>query len=242
MIDELKENKKAGGNSTTLWCWAILPHLVRGSIFWLGILGYGVQLIYKAALIAGPMIWRTRQDEKLSWNSVWPIKEPLPSKKVWIYSLLSAVIFSGSAIFTITFFHEMLGVDPNVLKSEFDSLFSLTTPIAVGLVLYLFTINAALEELHFRAWLDVELSSRYGNWVGVFVSSNLFAAMHMFIFAGMEGVSVLSMGLVYLSLVIAGVTWSMFRRVPGGIHAAWLSHGLTDAVLLTWGRFWLGYF
>ncbi|MGY8771344.1 MAG: CPBP family glutamic-type intramembrane protease [Pirellulales bacterium] len=199
-------------------------------------------MIYKASLLAGPMIWRTRQDEKLSWNSVWPIKEPLPSKKTWLYAFLSAVILSGSAIFTIYFFHEMLGIDKGRLKDGMDTRFSLTTPIAVGLVLYLFTFNAALEELHFRAWLDVELSTRYGNWVGVFVSSNLFAAMHMFIFAGMDGVSVLSMSLVYLSLVIAGVTWSMFRRVPGGIHAAWLSHGLTDAVLLSWGLFWLGYF
>jgi hypothetical protein len=57
----------------------------------------------------------------------------------------------------------------------------------------------------------------------------------------MTGATPLVLWLVFASLFIAGVSWSLIARRPGGIHAAWLSHGLTDAGLLTWGLFWLGY-
>ena len=50
------------------------------------------------------------------------------------------------------------------------------------------------------------------------------------------------LALVFVSLWIAGASWSLIARRPGGIHAAWLSHGLTDSGLLTWGLLWLGYF
>ncbi|MFV2069965.1 MAG: hypothetical protein ACC645_23610 [Pirellulales bacterium] len=46
---------------------------------------------------------------------------------------------------------------------------------------------------------------------------------------------------VVLGLFAAGVVWSGITRLSGGIHAAWLAHGLTDAGLLTWGLFYLGY-
>jgi hypothetical protein len=64
----------------------------------------------------------------------------------------------------------------------------------------------------------------------------------MFIFSGFPDVTVWVLSLVFLSLMIAGVSWSLIARREGGIHAAWLSHGLTDAGLLTWGLFWLGFF
>jgi hypothetical protein len=48
--------------------------------------------------------------------------------------------------------------------------------------------------------------------------------------------------LLFVALLLIAVVWSLLARRPGGIHAAWLSHAMTDAGLLTWGLFWLGYF
>ena len=69
-----------------------------------------------------------------------------------------------------------------------------------------------------------------------------FGAMHGFIFSGVATVGPLAKLLLFVALFIAGISWSLIARRPGGIHAAWLSHGLTDAALLTWGLSWLGYF
>jgi membrane protease YdiL (CAAX protease family) len=135
-----------------------------------------------------------------------------------------------------------LGIDPMEIRRQMDSRFLMTPGRAVAAVLYLFTVNAALEELHFRAWMDRELSTLYGNAVGMTVSASAFAAMHLLIFRGMPGATFGPLAIVFLSLAAAGFFWSVLARRPGGIHAAWLSHGLTDALLLTWGLKWLGYF
>ena len=66
--------------------------------------------------------------------------------------------------------------------------------------------------------------------------------MHTFIFAGFGGPESLILPAVFVALAVMGIAWSWLARFPGGIHAAWLAHGLTDAGFLTWGLFWLGYF
>jgi membrane protease YdiL (CAAX protease family) len=135
-----------------------------------------------------------------------------------------------------------MGLQPETVRADLDARFAMTPIKAMLVVLYLLSINAALEELHFRAWLDGELSSRWGDAVGIIVSALAFAAMHVFIFAGGAGASPTALVLIFLALAVAGTCWSLLARRRGGIHAAWLSHGLTDATLLTWGLFWLGYF
>ena len=104
------------------------------------------------------------------------------------------------------------------------------------------TLNSGLEELHFRVWLDRELSRRYGDAVGIIFSAAAFAAMHLFIFANMRGIAAAAFACSLRALFAVAVAWSLLARRPGGIHAAWLSHALTDAGLMTWGLFWLGYF
>ena len=151
-------------------------------------------------------------------------------------------MLTGTAIVAVLTLAPMLAIDPEKIRAGLSDKFALTPAKAAIAVAYLFTINAALEELHFRAWLDRELTVRFGNRTGILLSAAVFAAMHMFIFSGMEGVTIWVLALVFLSLTIAGVSWSLIARRPGGIHAAWLSHGLTDAGLLTWGLFWLGFF
>ncbi len=65
--------------------------------------------------------------------------------------------------------------------------------------------------------------------------------MHSLIFLGLPGFPIPLVIIAGVSLAAAGAVWSAILRMRGGIHAAWLSHALTDAILLTWGLMWLGY-
>jgi membrane protease YdiL (CAAX protease family) len=220
---------------------AALPFVVRWVGGATGPAVYWVQSTYKLLLLAAPLWWRRRRD-RLPWAACfWPINEPRPSVGTWMAAAAVAVVLAGSAVAAILALAPLLEIDRVSLRQAFDERFQLTPRWAVGIVAYLFTVNAALEELHYRAWLDRELSRRWGSGAGIAASAAAFAALHLFIFAPMPGVTPLMQTLVFAGLFAGGVCWSLLARRPGGIHAAWLSHGLCDAGLLTWGLFWLGY-
>jgi membrane protease YdiL (CAAX protease family) len=150
-------------------------------------------------------------------------------------------LLSSTAIASVLLLAPRLGIDPAALKADLDAKFEMTPMRAIAVVVYLFSINAALEELHFRAWLDRELSARWGNAIGLVGSAAAFAAMHLFIFAGGKAAPPAALAIAVIALFFAGAVWSLLARRPGGIHAAWLSHGMTDASLMVWGLVWLGY-
>jgi membrane protease YdiL (CAAX protease family) len=200
------------------------------------------QVSYKLLLLVAPLWWRRRFEGRGWLACLWPVDEPRPNAKTWLLAVASAAVLAGGAIFLIPILAEPLGIQRDALRMQFDLRFELTPVRAAIVVAYLFTINAALEELHYRAWLDRELSARFGNAIGIVASAVVFSALHMFIFAPMEGVTLPVLALIGVALFIAGSVWSLLARHPGGIHAAWLSHGLTDAGLLTWALFWLRYY
>jgi membrane protease YdiL (CAAX protease family) len=223
---------------------ACVPFLVKFAVSVAGATGYGWQSLYKLAQLAVPAYWRRTIDRRRSWEVLWPVEQRLPSWSTMAIAVGVAAALAGAAVFGILVVAPVagIGIDPASLRSGFDEKFTLTPLRAVLIVIYLLTLNAALEELHFRAWLDRELSARLGNAAGIAISAAAFALMHLFIFAGMPAATPVILLLVFAALFVAGVAWSVIARRPGGIHAAWLSHGLTDAGLLTWGMFWLGYF
>jgi membrane protease YdiL (CAAX protease family) len=228
------------GSTLAIVLAASLPFAAKAAVVAWGLLGYHWQSLYKVFQLLAPVAWRKQQGR--SWlAALWPIDEPLPSAKTWAAAVAVAAALAGSAIVAIQFLAVRLGIDPAALRADLDAKFSLTPARAIAIVVYLFSINAALEELHFRAWLDREIARRWGEVAGVVVSACAFSAMHLFIFAGGISARPISLGLLAGALFIAGVSWSLIARRPGGIHAAWLSHGLTDASLLTWGLVWLGY-
>jgi membrane protease YdiL (CAAX protease family) len=235
-------NSAGRGPAWLVWVLALLPFLVRGLVVLVQGPIYLGQAGYKLAQLGAAVCWRKRFDNRSWIASFWPVDEPRPSAGTWAVAVGSAAAFAASAIASIYLLGDLLGLDVELLRAEFDEKFHLTPVTAVISVLYLFSLNAALEELHFRAWLDRELSARYGDWFGIVVSAVSFSVMHLFIFADMKGITSAMLALLFVALVIAGVVWSLIARRPGGIHAAWLSHGLTDAGLLTWGIWWLGYF
>lgn len=223
---------------------ASVPFVIKLGVLLAGATGYALQSLYKIAQLAVPAYWRGAIDRRRGWGVFWPVDEPLPSWTTVAAAVAVAAMLAGTAVCGVLFIAPTAGIAVNLqeLRSGFDTRFHLTPARAALIVLYLLTINAALEELHFRAWLDRELSSRWGSTVGILISAGAFALMHLFIFAGMPAATPVVLCLVFVGLGVAGICWSLIARRPGGIHAAWLSHGLTDAGLLTWGLFWLGYF
>jgi membrane protease YdiL (CAAX protease family) len=202
---------------------------------------YPAQSAYKLFQLAVPVLWRRHYSGKRGLAALWPVDEPLPRATTWALAVVAALVLSGTAIVALSLLADLLGLDPGALRGQIDARFGMTPGRAIAVVLYLFTINAALKELHFRAWLDRELSARLGDAAGICISAGTFASMHLLIFAAMPVFGRVQLAMVFVGLFVAGATWSLIARRPGGIHAAWLSHGLTDAALLTWGLSWLGY-
>lgn len=221
---------------------ASLPFFAKATTLWLGLTGYVAQSAYKVLQLAIPLGWRFF---RLKWG--YSVAAAIPSRRRFPFvrwlnvGVFLAFVFAGSAIVAILRLGPSLGVHREVIRAALDSRFEASPAVAIMVVLFLSSANAALEELHFRVWLDRELTKRVGSVLGIGISALAFGAMHAFILVGLPGIrpeAIVAMG---AGLTLAGICWSMLLRRPGGVYAAWLSHGLTDALLLTWGLFWLGY-
>jgi membrane protease YdiL (CAAX protease family) len=219
---------------------AIIPFLAKGTVLLLGVQGYFLQSLYKLFQLIIPCAWRIKKDKARVLRILWPINEPLPLLRTWIQAIVLAFVLSGIAIAALVLLLPALQVDPTIIKSILDERFPISPAGAVGIVLFISVFNSALEELHFRAWMDRELSRVYGSYVGITISAIAFGGMHALIFAGTPLPKLIIL-LAVIGLSIAGTSWSILMRKPGGIHAAWLSHALTDALLLGWGLQWLRY-
>jgi membrane protease YdiL (CAAX protease family) len=221
---------------------ALLPFALKAAALCWFSSNYLAQSAYKLLQLAVPVGWRRRIDGARGWRSLWPIDEPLPSVTTWLTAIVLALATIALAAVLIPWVAGRAGIDPHELRRHFDAQYAMTPWRAAAVVAFLATFNAGLEELHFRAWLDRELSARWGSLAGIAFSAAAFAAMHTFIFAGFGGPLRMILPSVFVALAVMGAAWSWLARFPGGIHAAWLAHGLTDAGFLTWGLFWLGYF
>jgi hypothetical protein len=64
--------------------------------------------------------------------------------------------------------------------------------------------------------------------------------MHILILAGSPAGTPLVLLLMGFAVSLAGMCWSFLLR-KGGLMAAFLSHCMTNVLLLGWGLRWLGY-
>ncbi len=220
---------------------AALPFGVKALTIAAGLWGYGLQSLYKIPQLLVPAAWRFMHGER-GWSVVWPVSEPRPSWRLLLVAVGFSCAFTGTAIALILMLSEPFGMDPMAIRAGMDLRFAASPLAAVLIVAFLAVVNSALEELHFRVWLDREIAKRMGDAAGIAVSAFLFSAMHCFIILVLPvELPNLIVALITIGLALAGTCWSFILRRPGGAHAAWLSHGLTDALLLGWGLFWLGY-
>lgn len=227
-------------NFATLILAASLPFVAKTSVILLGLNGYLMQSFYKILQLCIPAVWRHKQGQK-GINVIWPFDEPFPNRQTWLVATLIAVVLSVVAIAAINILAPMFEISSEAIRTGMDERFSIGTQGAVVIVIFLSFINSAIEELHFRAWLDREVSKRIGSSAGILISAIAFGGMHGLIFYGMPSVTSVIIFIIVVALAISGICWSLLARMRGGIHAAWWSHGLTDAMLLLWGLRWLGY-
>lgn len=219
----------------------LLPLLVRIFVIFSGATGYLFHGTYKILLLLIPVLWRHKKQQIRGWRIFWPVEEPLPSSRTWAAAVGIALILSLLGIATTTLAAQWLNLDPFVIQAQLNSRFDVTAIGAIVITILLATFNAGLEELHYRWWLDRELSKAWNEKAGTIISAVAFAGMHLLVLAGTGVLSLLAMSILFGALFVAGVTWSLLSRRPGGIHAAWLSHGLTNVILMSWGLHWLGY-
>ena len=217
---------------------AALPFVTK--IAALGTTGYTLQSLYKIVQLAIPTAWRYRKNER-GFDIFWPFHEPRPTPMGWAIGALSGCMLALAGIVAIKIAASFGLVDPASIRTGFDERFTVDASLAVIIVVFLSTINAALEELHFRAWLDRELSALWGTHAGVGISALAFGGMHILIFWGMPWFLLQTILMMAAALALAGAVWSVLARMKGGIHIAFLSHAVADALLLAWGLFWLGY-
>lgn len=221
---------------------AALPFAVKAAtMFALGATTYGLQSLYKVTQMFLPAAWRYAHGER-GWGMFWPVKEPRPSARLLGIGALTGALFGGGAIMGALLLAPAFDLDPAMIRSGFDANFDVDGYTALGVVIFLSFANSAIEEMHFRVWLDGEVSKRRGNAAGIAMSAFAFAAMHGFILLGFETMPAMLAVLVTVCLAGAGACWSFMVRRSGGLYAAWISHALCDALLLGWGLFWLGYF
>lgn len=218
---------------------ASLPFLLKAAT--LGTTGYALQSSYKVLQLILPMLWYRRMGKR-GKEEFYPAQEMRPSWKLLSLAVLSAIALAGSGVLALHFVILILALDSATLRVGFDARFAMGPMGALFVVLFLASANAYLEEWHFRWWLDFELTRQWGRGVGIALSAAAFAFMHAFIVWGLPGVPSIAAPLMAAGLFIAGIVWSVLLRRAGGFYAAWFSHGLTDALLLSWGLWWLGYF
>lgn len=211
---------------------AAMPFAVKALT--LGMTGYVLQSLYKVVQLLIPVGWR--------WAHGETFNEPRPTRSVLLLGILVAVLGTGIAIVAVLLVTSLFQLNPATIRMGFDTRFAVSGSQAFAVVVFLSVINSALEELHFRYWLDAELSRRAGTTVGIAVSALAFGCMHGFIVLGLPDIPSMLIIPIALGIALMGACWSGLMRYPGGIYAAWLSHALTDVLLLTWGLFWLGYF
>ena len=122
---------------------------------------YLAQSVYKIAQLLVPVGWRRQIDDRRGWSIVWPVDEPLPSASTWLLGVVIAAASIATSSLLVPWFAAQAGFDPTQLRAHFDARFAMTPWRAAAVVIYLATVNAGLEELHFRAWLDRELTARF---------------------------------------------------------------------------------
>ncbi|MFE6857566.1 CPBP family intramembrane glutamic endopeptidase [Nocardia sp. NPDC057668] len=102
-------------------------------------------------------------------------------------------------------------------------------PVTIAAV---FVLNAVLEEVFYRFWLQTRLESLYGRWAAILVTSVVFAAWHAAIQGGNGPVVDLAAAVAVIGVksLFLGYLWSRHRN-PWLVIAV---HGFINAPLAMW--------
>jgi membrane protease YdiL (CAAX protease family) len=137
-------------------------------------------------------------------------------RPIWLWKFARGLLI-GTGLFG--FLTAVLALAGFLQSGSPGALVSFPALIPVLLALMAWTLQGSLEEIVMRGWLMPVLSVRYRPWLGVLVSSVLFALLHLL----NPNVSFLSV----LNIALAGLLFSLFALWEGGLwgacglHAAW---------------------
>lgn len=194
---------------------AAAPALVAllGTFIGHGWMGHG---LYKILLLGIPFYFGAR----MSWPRRGSIRD----------AVLSGIAL-GALAFGLLYFILPLLVDVASVRAGFDARYHYTPTTAVIAAVLIMSINALLEEWFYRGFLD--------GYSGVALSVFFFGAQHAVVLAGIAG---LVPGIIAgVAVMPAGLLWTWLARRSNGIFIPFISHALTDVILLTGGLWMLGY-
>ncbi|MEX0586894.1 MAG: hypothetical protein WD176_09630, partial [Pirellulales bacterium] len=145
--DDLRDSTSRPGPTWLIFVLDVLPFAARSITDLVGLPIQWGQAGYKLLLLVAPVYWRRRYGGRDWLATLWPIDEPRPSATTWLMGVASAAVLAGGAIFAILLLAGPFGIESAGLREQFDLRFKLTPARAAIAVVYLMTINAALEEL-----------------------------------------------------------------------------------------------
>ncbi|MFB8274992.1 CPBP family intramembrane glutamic endopeptidase [Nocardia colli] len=160
-----------------------------------------------ALLLAIPLLFRL-----VSWREWYRVD----IRGRWLRPMPAVLVFL--ALFTL-FGHEYTGARPDLIA-----------------LLAVFVLNAMLEEIFYRVWLQTRLEASYGRWPAIVLSALLYAAWHVTIHGG-NGFGIdLATTLVHLGGygLFLGYLWSRYRNP----WLLFLVHGIINAPIPMLAAMW----
>jgi membrane protease YdiL (CAAX protease family) len=97
-----------------------------------------------------------------------------------------------------------------------------TMPLAILLSVAIVGIQSVSEEAFFRGWLQPVLCGRWGPWIGLLVTSFLFATLH--IVSNLLGGAQAQSGLAITNLFLGGLLFGLLALRSGGLFAPAAAH------------------
>ncbi|MFE9576495.1 CPBP family intramembrane glutamic endopeptidase [Nocardia sp. NPDC006044] len=160
-----------------------------------------------ALLLAVPLSFRL-----VSWREWYRVD----TRGRWLRPLPAMLVFL--TLFTL-FGHSYTGARPDLIA-----------------LIAVFTLNAMLEEIFYRVWLQTRLEKSYGRWPAIALSSLVFAVWHVTIHGG-NGFGIdLAAAVVHIGGygIFLGYLWSRYRN-------PWLLfvvHGIINAPIPMLAALW----
>jgi len=194
---------------------AAAPAIVAflGTLIGHGWIGHG---LYKLLLFGIPFFYGA----KMAW----------PNRRNICEAVISGLAL-GTLAFGLLYLVLPLLVDVASVREGFDARYHYTPTTAIIAAILIMSINALLEEWFYRGFLD--------NYAGVPLSVFFFGLQHAIVLAGIAGpVPGVIAG---VAVMPAGLLWTWLARRSNGIFTPFISHALTDVILLTGGLWMLGY-
>jgi uncharacterized protein len=208
----VNKTKKDGGLIMTL---VILVCLAMAYVEIVVAPGYAIKSGIKIGLFLGAPLLFLITSKKISFQSLFPMK-----KGGWRFSvILAAVTFFGILGIYLIFGRWF---DFSAVVPSLQGRLGIDGKNFIFIALYISFINSLLEEFFFRGFAFLSLLKTSGRKLAYGFSAMSFALYHVSIMNGWF--SPLLMGLLIISLLLAGLLFNYIDEKEGSILPSWMVH------------------